>query len=349
MNTRSKSRRFLGGGAALIAMALLLVGLSVATSMSPAGAWPAPSTTVTGTACEGGVRPTPVTFTIENNETGYPGDPGRISNVTLVGDPTSLDIPSTLTFTPNPLPNTGDAKATASFDLDPNYQGELKLRYKFSWNGDPDGHTMVFKVNVAKCVEVTTTTSTTEPPTTTTTEPPTTTTSTVVTTTSTSTTQPTTTTTEPPTTTTTSTSTTSTTQPTTTTTEPPTTTTSTSTTSTTEPTTTSTTEPETTTTTRPETTTTTRVETTVPTTVGTTPPTTPEAPPTTVCEETSTTGNPTDSRVECETVAGIIPPAVLERLPVTGSVNHGWMMVLAGLLLGGGLVMLLAARETKTA
>ena len=336
-------RKLASGGGALIAMAFLLIGVSLFSNVAPAGAWPAPSTSVVGTACVGGVRPVDVTFTIKNNESGYRDDPGRISNVSLVGDPTSLGIPSTLTFTPNPVPNTGNSTATASFALDPNYAGTLTLRYKFSWRQD-SGYDEKFKVDVVKCVQDTTTssststststTSTTEPTTTTSTTEPSTTTSSTYTSTSTSTTS----TTEP-------TTTTSTTEPSTTTSSTSSSTTSSSTTSTTEPTTT-TTEPDestTTSTTEQETTTTTGVTSTVPET------TVVESTTTTVCEERTNqeTGSGGTSEI-CGTV-DVGTPALLERLPVTGQRFTGIMMVVAGVLLGGGLVLVLSARKLKAA
>lgn len=227
-------RRIIGSGLAMIAFAMILLFTMLVTTVTNAGAWPSPITKVVGVVCDGLGGRSDAEVTITNRESGYQNNPGRISNVSVVGDPPSSELPVTLDFTPNPVPNTGDSTATATFAVPVDYQGTVKIRYTFSWVG-AESYDVLYELVVVKCVvEVTTTTSTT-----TTTIPETTTTTT-----------------EPPTTTTTSTttSTTSTTIPETTTTTIPDTTTTAPNTTTTESTTTTTTVSETTTIKPPETT-----------------------------------------------------------------------------------------------
>lgn len=250
-------KRLMGSGVVLILAAVALLCLMLVTDVSVAGAWPAPTTEVSGAACDGVGGRSDATVTITNRESGYQDNPGRISNVSVVGDPTSVDIPATITFSPNPVPNTGSSTATASFSVPSDYAGTIKVRYTFSWLG-AESYDVMVPITVVKCVLVTTTTSsttTTVPETTTTTTEPETTTTTSTSTTSTSTTS----------------STTSTTAPTTTTTEPSTTTTVQDTTTTSS---TSTTVPSTTSTTGAITTTTLGETTTIPTTIVSVPDTT---------------------------------------------------------------------------
>lgn len=348
---RSTARKVATLGALFVACAVILLSVafvSDVTQADPASAWESPRIEVTGGACTGGVRATPITITLTNRENGFRDDPGRIENVVLVGDPPSTAIPLTVTFSPNPVPNTGSATSTASFDLDPNYSGIVKGELDFLFNGDTRFVDQKFSITVSKCVDVTTTVPTTEPPTTTTTEPPTTTTTEPPTTTTTE--PPTTTTTEPPTTTTTE-------PPTTTTTEPPTTTTTAPPTTTTEPPTTttticcpvSTTVPSTSTsTTQPETTTTTgKVTTTTVQESSTT--TAPEQTTTTVCDDTPTPDETTPSGEPCapapDAPVAPAPPATSNGpLPVTGGAQ-GTLGYIGFILLVVGGVTLLAARR----
>lgn len=313
-------------GVLTCALILVGVGLVVDGTTSPVAAWPKPTTEVTGGACTGPATREDVTVELTNLESGYPNDPGRISNVKVWSDPASLSVPPTATFSPNPVPNTGDTKSYASFPVDYRFVGTVYVSFKFDWQND-NGYNVQVGIPVVEC------------------EGPVTTTTTAVTTTSTSTTIPTTTTTAP--------STTTTTRPTTTTTRPVTTTststtststTSTSTTSTTQPSTTTTTEPETTTTTStiPETTTTTQPDgsTTTTSTVVTTSSTTTPVPPTTTPDEPTTTV--TD--LTCEEVAlneGRTPEAcTTTQLPVTGASTQrtiGYAMLITGI--GGALLL----------
>lgn len=341
----SKTFKVVSAGGACIALAFMLLGalfVSEVTQAQPASAWEGPVIELTGGACEGGVRATPITVTLTNRESGFQNDPGVIKNVSLVGDPTDLSIPSTLTFSPNPVPNTGDSTSTAQFTVAANYSGLVKGQLDFVFQGDSRFVGQKFEIYVQKCVEATTTVPTTQPTTTTTEPETTTTTSTVVTTTST--TQPTTTSTTQPSTT--STSTTSTTQPTTTTTKPSTTTTTEATTTTTEPKTTTTTAPTTSTTVIESTTTTAPSSTTSSTAPSST--TTEPQTSTTVCGDSSITDETTPSGETCTPVvpAAPAPPATTNGgpLPITGGAQ-GLLVFIAGLLVVIGLATLLAARR----
>lgn len=294
-----------------------------------ASAWPSPSTSATGGACNGTTTPTPITWTVTNNESGNKLSPAHIVNVKVT------PALATSQFAPLVLPNTGAATATAVTTLPSGFSGDVKLTYTMTWVGKDgtdqrDGGAIV---HVVKCEAPTTTTTTTIPTTTTTTSAPTTTTtSTVPTTTPTSTTS----TTAPATTT----STTSTTvkPTTTTTTNAPTTTTTVPSTTTTRPSTT-TTEQSTTTTTAPvvSTTSTTLVPP-VSTVVTTVPPTTnvcDEVPPPYGCSEGTTPTPPA-------------PPATpLPRaLAVTGT-NSILAAIVGLLLITGGLLLVLRARQNR--
>lgn len=306
-----------------------------------ASAWPSPSTSATGGACTGTTTPSPITWTVTNNESGNKLSPAHLVNVVV-----SPVLPTTQ-FTPLVLPNTGSATATAVTTLPSGFSGDVKLTYTMTWVGQDgtDQRNGGATVHVVKCEAPTTTTTST-----TTTTIPTTTTSTSAPTTTTTSTVPTTTTS-----TTTSTSTTSTTAPTTTTsttstTVKPTTTTSTSapTTTTTVPSTT-TTRPSTTTTEQSTTTTTAPVDTTTSTTlvppvstvVTTTPPTT------NVCDET-----PPPYGCIATTQVPPAPPAppaatpLPRTLAVTGT-NSILAAIVGLLLITGGLLLVLRYRQTR--
>lgn len=294
-------KRLMGSGVVLILAAVGLLCLMLVTDVSAAGAWPAPTTEVSGCACDGVGGRSDIIVTITNHESGYQDNPGRISNVSVVGDPTSVGIPATITFSPNPVPNTGSSTATASFSVPSNYAGTIKVRYTFSWLG-AESYDVMVPITVVKCVLDTTTTSST-----TTTVPETTTTTT-----------------EPETTTTTSTSTTS---------------TSTTSSTTSTSTTTSTTQPVTTTTTVPDSTTST--STTVPSTTSTTGIIT-----TTTLGETTTIPTITVSVPETTVVEAEIGTAI-SILPVTGSSTKTLIIIAAGLVMVGGMILIVTARGKK--
>lgn len=190
------------------------VGFLVGVTMLCTGvalAWPSPDTDATGGACQGGQR-TPITWFVSNLETGNPGSPATITDVTVSG---GFGVTA---FTPQPLPNAGSSIATAQTVVPPEFAGNVILTYTMVWSGTDgtDSRTGSTAVHVDKCECPPTTTtvpSTTTIPKTTTTVIPTTTTQATTTTT-----VPVTTTTKAPTTTTTQ-------QPTATTTATPTTTT----------------------------------------------------------------------------------------------------------------------------
>lgn len=306
---------------AVLACASILSGAFVVSDalQNPVAAWNAPTGSASGAACEGGVRTSPLTWEVVNEENGNDRSPATV-DINWV-NPNFF----TTDFTPQPLPNSQRATAHAESTVDKDFEGEVKLSLTMYWTGrdGSDQRDLLIKTYVKKCEPVVTTTTTVV---TTTSTIPTTTTSTTAPTTTTSTTQPTTTTTRP---------TTTTTAPTTTTTQPTTTTTQ-VTTTTTEPTTT-TTAPSTTTTV-PETTTTVPESTTSTTVTSTT--TTPLStlPPTTItdlnCEEQARQ----DGRSPEECTITVTE----QGLPVTGTNTHlfvGWSMIAIGI---GGALLLLA-------
>lgn len=292
----SKSK-LVGALGALVLVLGILIGV--------VGAWPSPDASGYGGTCEtsDGTRGS-VIWTVVNKETGYDGSPATITNVKVTNN-----FPTT-SFKPQPLPNTGNASATAITDVPPEFSGTVKLTFTMVWSGTDgtDSRDGSASVLVIKCEPpVTTTTSTTSTSTTTS--------STTTTTEPTTTTQPTTTTTKPTTTTsstTTSTSTsTSTTVPSTTSTIPSTTTSS-----------TTTTEPSTTTTTQGQSTTST-----------VSPSTTTTVPPPTVTSVPPVTGS-------------VSPTPSGGSLPVTGAQSTG--LVIFGLVLVAiGVVLLVASRKNK--
>lgn len=160
-------------------------------------AWPNPTTVVIGGTCDGNGHRSPVSWIVTNNETGYHNSPASVQNVNVAADVVSHPV-----FTPNSLPNTGEATATAQTVVSVVYTGPVVLEYDMVWSGR-DGHDTrhgTATVNVVNCdrpVTTTTTTTTRAPSTTTTTVPvtsttvaPTTTTTTVPTTVVTPTTKP---------------------------------------------------------------------------------------------------------------------------------------------------------------
>lgn len=336
---KKKTALFAGGAV------VLLIGLLL--GISSAVAWPSPSTSATGGACNGTTTPTPITWTVTNNESGNKLSPAHIVNVHVT--------PSFATsqFAPLVLPNTGVATATASTTLPDGFTGDVHLTYTMTWVGKDgtdqrDGGTTV---HVSKCegptTTTTSTTSTTAPTTTTSTSAPTTTTtSTVPTTTSTSTTSTSTTSTTAPTTTTSTTSTTLPTTTTSTTVKPTTTSTSVPTTTTTRPTTSST---STTVVTVPSTTTTLPVTSTSSsvvdsTTTTTPPPVSSEVPPTTsVCDQTPP---PYGCVGTTPAPPGPTNPPLPKSLVVTGA-DSGVLLVSGLICVAAGLVLLLMARGKR--
>jgi len=327
----------------LISIGLLLgVGVVVDVANAPPGfTWPRPDAKIEGGACIGETETREdVVAEIINRESGYPNDPARIKNVVVVGDPADPAIPLTLNFSPDPIPNTGDSSATASFQVPASYAGTVKVHADVDWIGHSPGYPVDLEIDVVKCVGPPTTT-TTEPPTTTTTEPPTTTT------------------TEPPTTTTTAPVTT------TTTTAPPTTTTS-----TTEPPSTTTTAPSTTTTSFPpivpceepldappdapsicppfDTTTTTTIFPLTTTTSTTAAPSTTAPPFPVPCEEPLDA--PPDAPPVCTATPAVAPPpppSTAGSLPVTGSPTGLMGLVAATLIAAGGFILLGARYDAR--
>lgn len=141
--------------------------------MSPAEAWPAPEVNVNLGACdEGGTRGDTVVV-LKNKESGNENSPGHVEDYVVTPNFTHT------AFSPEIIPNTGSATAQSTITVPADYVGELKVEGNLVWSGsdgfDDVNGKFTEKVNVYKCDQPTTTT-TTEPETTTTTEPETTTT-----------------------------------------------------------------------------------------------------------------------------------------------------------------------------
>lgn len=149
-------------------VAVALVALSAVLWAPLANAWQTPKTETSGAVCQGAER-TPLVWTVTNLETGYSGSPATIEDVVV-----APNYPTT-TFTPQPLANTGNAKATAQTNVPGDYQGEITLKYTMVWSGTNGGdkRSASKTVLMVKCgVPITTTTTasttTTVKPTTTT-------------------------------------------------------------------------------------------------------------------------------------------------------------------------------------
>lgn len=156
----------------------VIILLGVMTLMAPAVmSWVHPLAKGEAPVCIDEVRTVPASVTMTNLEVGNYGSPGHPSVQSVYPNFTYSN------FTPEVLPNTGDQTATMTVDVPADFEGDVVVNWKISWYGTDgtDSAMGTTKIHVVKCLQPTTTTSTTEPETTTTTsttEPETTTTST---------------------------------------------------------------------------------------------------------------------------------------------------------------------------
>lgn len=155
--------------AAAIATAAVLIGITA----GPANAWPAPTLKGTATTCPTGSEPAPrvIKWTIVNHETAFPASPLYIEDVTITG---SFPAP---VFAPQPVPNTGTAKATAKTTIADTFTGNVTLTFTPHFKGADGEHkqepvSVTVKVPACPVYTPPTTTTTTTSSTTTTTSVP---------------------------------------------------------------------------------------------------------------------------------------------------------------------------------